>query len=37
MALRFARLWPLHGVMLALFVVIEIAKFVFMRADGSMP
>lgn len=36
MALRFARLWPLHVVMLALFVAIEIAKFVVMRADGSM-
>ena len=36
MALRFARLWPLHAVMLALFVAIEITKFIFMRADGSM-
>jgi peptidoglycan/LPS O-acetylase OafA/YrhL len=34
--LRFARLWPLHAVMLALFVAIEVAKFVFTRADGSM-
>ena len=34
--LRFARLWPLHAVMLALFVGIEISKFVVMRADGSM-
>src|SRR5258708_4718558 len=33
---RFARLWPLHMVMLALFVVIEISKIVFTRADGSM-
>ena len=34
---RFARLWPLHMVMLVLFVGIEISKAVFMRADGSMP
>jgi peptidoglycan/LPS O-acetylase OafA/YrhL len=33
---RFARLWPLHMVMLVLFVGIEISKVVFMRADGSM-
>ena len=33
---RFARLWPLHMVMLVLFVGIEISKIVFMRADGSM-
>jgi len=33
---RFARLWPLHLVMLALFVLIEISKIVFTRADGSM-
>jgi peptidoglycan/LPS O-acetylase OafA/YrhL len=33
---RFARLWPLHVVMLALFVGIEITKIVFTRADGSM-
>jgi len=33
---RFARLWPLHMVMLALFVAIEISKIVFTRADGSM-
>ena len=32
---RFARLWPLHMVMLALFVGIEIVKLVFLRADGS--
>jgi peptidoglycan/LPS O-acetylase OafA/YrhL len=34
--MRFARLWPLHMVMLALFVVIEVTKLVFMRADGSL-
>jgi peptidoglycan/LPS O-acetylase OafA/YrhL len=34
--MRFARLWPLHMVMLGLFVVIELSKFVFMRADGSL-
>ena len=33
---RFARLWPLHMVMLALFVLIEISKIVFTRADGSL-
>ena len=33
---RFARLWPLHMVVLALFVLLELAKFVFSRADGSM-
>jgi peptidoglycan/LPS O-acetylase OafA/YrhL len=32
---RFARLWPLHMVMLVLFVGIEIVKLVFLRADGS--
>ena len=35
-AMRFARLWPLHIVVLALFVLLELAKFVFSRADGSM-
>jgi peptidoglycan/LPS O-acetylase OafA/YrhL len=35
-AVRFARLWPLHAVMLVLFAGIEIAKIVFTRADGSM-
>ncbi|MCA1457931.1 acyltransferase [Bradyrhizobium sp. BRP22] len=34
-AMRFARLWPLHMVMLALFVMIEVGKIVFMRTDGS--
>jgi peptidoglycan/LPS O-acetylase OafA/YrhL len=34
--MRFARLWPLHMVMLALFVAIEVSKLVFMRADGSL-
>jgi peptidoglycan/LPS O-acetylase OafA/YrhL len=34
--MRFARLWPLHVVMLALFILIEITKIVFTRADGSM-
>jgi peptidoglycan/LPS O-acetylase OafA/YrhL len=34
--MRFARLWPLHMVMLALFVTIEVTKLVFMRADGSL-
>ena len=34
--MRFARLWPLHMVMLGLFVAIEAAKLVFMRADGSL-
>ena len=34
--MRFARLWPLHMVMLGLFVAIEFAKLVFMRADGSL-
>ena len=33
---RFARLWPLHIVMLVLFIGIEITKIVFTRADGSM-
>ena len=36
MAMRFARLWPLHMVVLALFVMLEFTKFVFARADGSM-
>jgi peptidoglycan/LPS O-acetylase OafA/YrhL len=34
--MRLARLWPLHVVMLGLFVAIELAKLVFMRADGSL-
>ncbi len=34
--MRFARLWPLHMVMLGLFVAIELVKLVFMRADGSL-
>jgi peptidoglycan/LPS O-acetylase OafA/YrhL len=34
--MRFARLWPLHIVMLAAFVALELAKLVFSRADGSM-
>jgi peptidoglycan/LPS O-acetylase OafA/YrhL len=34
--MRFVRLWPLHMVMLALFVAIELTKLVFMRADGSL-
>ncbi len=34
--MRFARLWPLHMVMLALFVAIELTKLVVMRADGSL-
>lgn len=33
---RFARLWPLHIVMLAAFVGIEVVKLVFLRADGSL-
>jgi peptidoglycan/LPS O-acetylase OafA/YrhL len=33
--MRFARLWPLHIVMLALFVSLELAKIVFSRADTS--
>ena len=33
---RLARLWPLHMVMLGLFVAIEVSKLVFMRADGSL-
>ena len=36
LAMRFARLWPLHIVMLTLFVMLELTKFVFARADGSM-
>ena len=34
--MRFARLWPLHIVMLAAFVSLEVAKLLFSRADGSM-
>ena len=34
--MRFARLWPLHIAMLALFVLLELAKLGFSRADGSM-
>ncbi|MBR0696456.1 acyltransferase [Bradyrhizobium lablabi] len=33
---RFARLWPLHIVMLVLFIGIEVVKIVFLRADGSL-
>jgi peptidoglycan/LPS O-acetylase OafA/YrhL len=33
--MRFARLWPLHIVMLALFVCLELAKLVFSRVDTS--
>ena len=33
--MRFARLWPLHIAMLALFVSFELAKFIFSRADGA--
>jgi peptidoglycan/LPS O-acetylase OafA/YrhL len=36
MAMRFARLWPLHMVMLASFVALELAKLVFSRADTSL-
>ena len=36
MIARFARLWPLHAVMLALFLLLETAKFAFTRVDGSM-
>ncbi|QPF86052.1 acyltransferase [Bradyrhizobium genosp. L] len=32
---RFARLWPLHVIMLVLFVGIEITKLVFTRGGGS--
>jgi peptidoglycan/LPS O-acetylase OafA/YrhL len=32
---RFARLWPLHVTMLALFVGFELAKLIFSRADTS--
>ena len=32
---RFARLWPLHVTVLALFVGLELAKFVFSRADTN--
>lgn len=32
---RFARLWPLHVTMLALFVGFELAKLIFSRADSS--
>ncbi len=34
--MRLARLWPLHMVMLGLFVAIELGKLVFTRADGSL-
>ena len=34
--MRFARLWPLHIVVLILFIGIEVTKIVFTRADGSM-
>lgn len=34
--MRFARLWPLHIAVLALFVLLELAKFVFSHADGLM-
>jgi peptidoglycan/LPS O-acetylase OafA/YrhL len=34
--MRFARLWPLHMVVLGLFVTIELVKLVFTRADGSL-
>jgi peptidoglycan/LPS O-acetylase OafA/YrhL len=34
--MRLARLWPLHMVMLGLFVAIELSKLVVMRADGSL-
>jgi peptidoglycan/LPS O-acetylase OafA/YrhL len=34
-AMRFARLWPLHIAMLALFVGLETGKFVFSRADTA--
>jgi peptidoglycan/LPS O-acetylase OafA/YrhL len=34
--MRFARLWPLHILMLALFVLIEVTKIVFTRADGAL-
>lgn len=33
--MRFARLWPLHIVVLALFVSLELAKLVFSRAEPS--
>jgi peptidoglycan/LPS O-acetylase OafA/YrhL len=33
--MRFARLWPLHIVVLAAFVALELAKLVFSRADGG--
>jgi peptidoglycan/LPS O-acetylase OafA/YrhL len=36
MVMRFARLWPLHVVMLLLFVPIELSKLVFSRADASL-
>lgn len=35
-AMRFARLWPLHIVTLALYILIEVTKIVFTRADGSL-
>lgn len=34
-ALRFARLWPLHIVILALFVGLETGKLIFSRADAA--
>jgi peptidoglycan/LPS O-acetylase OafA/YrhL len=34
-AMRFARLWPLHILMLALFVGLELSKLIFSRADTS--
>jgi peptidoglycan/LPS O-acetylase OafA/YrhL len=34
-AMRFARLWPLHIVMLTLFVGLETGKFIFSRADTA--
>ncbi|MCK1511364.1 acyltransferase [Bradyrhizobium sp. 190] len=34
-AMRFARLWPLHIVMLTLFVGLETGKFIFSRADTT--
>jgi peptidoglycan/LPS O-acetylase OafA/YrhL len=33
--MRLARLWPLHILMLALYVSLEVAKLVFSRADSS--
>ena len=34
--MRLARLWPLHMVMIGLFVAIEVGKLLFMRADGAL-